>query len=57
MNRDGGKGMLGQRDRRAPDIPGPEQQHLGAGDKATVRAVDHCSKQGSPRAWLIESCS
>jgi hypothetical protein len=38
-----------QRGRRAADTPGPEEEDLGAGDKALVRDVDHCSKQARPR--------
>ena len=37
------------RGRRAADTPGPEEEDLGAGDKALVRDVDHCSKQARPR--------
>ena len=47
LNRVGGREC--QRGRRAADTPGPEEEDLGAGDKALVRDVDHCSKQASPR--------
>ena len=47
LSRGGGREC--QRGRRAADTPGPEEEDLGAGDKALVRDVDHCSKQARPR--------